>query len=167
MNIKQDILKLIGNTPMVFLNKLNNGAKIALKLESFNPAGSIKDRVALNIIEDAEKKSLITPNKSTLIEPTSGNTGIGLAMVSAVKGYRLILTMPENMSLERRKLLSFFGAEIVLTSAALGMKGAIEKAEELQKSIPQITLVRIFPNKFGCIRLITCTSIKRNIQTCW
>lgn len=146
MNIKQDILKLIGNTPMVFLNKLNNGAKIALKLESFNPAGSIKDRVALNIIEDAEKKSLITPNKSTLIEPTSGNTGIGLAMVSAVKGYRLILTMPENMSLERRKLLSFFGAEIVLTSAALGMKGAIEKAEELQKSIPDSMIMGQFSN---------------------
>lgn len=146
MNIKQDILKLIGNTPMVFLNKLNNGAKIALKLESFNPAGSIKDRVALNIIEDAEKKSLITPNKSTLIEPTSGNTGIGLAMVSAVKGYRLILTMPENMSLERRKLLSFFGAEIVLTSASLGMKGAIEKAEELQKSIPDSMIMGQFSN---------------------
>jgi len=142
----------------VFLQKLNNGAKIALKLESFNPAGSIKDRVALNIISDAEKNNLIVPGKSTLIEPTSGNTGIGLAMVSAVKGYRLILTMPENMSIERRKLLSFYGAEIVLTDASLGMKGAIAKAEELNKSIPNSMIMGQFSNPANPIAHYTATA---------
>jgi len=146
MNIKNNITEIIGNTPLVLLHTINNGAKIAVKLESSNPAGSIKDRVALNMIEKAEKENLITPNLSTLIEPTSGNTGIGLAMVCAFKGYKLILTMPENMSIERRKLLSFLGADIVLTDAKLGMKGAIEKAEELKNTIPNSMIMGQFIN---------------------
>jgi len=146
MNIKHSVAELIGNTPMLYLNKLNSNAKIALKLESKNPAGSIKDRVALNIIEEAENKGLITPNKSTIIEPTSGNTGIGLAMICAIKGYKLILTMPESMSIERRKLLSFLGAELVLTNAAKGMNGAIEKANELKNSISHSVIAGQFEN---------------------
>ncbi len=146
MNIKHSATELIGSTPMLFLQKINNGAKIVLKLESFNPAGSVKDRVGLNIIETAEKQGVISPGKSTLIESTSGNTGIGLAMVSAIKGYRLILTMPENMSIERRKLLSFLGAEIVLTDSKLGMKGAIDRAEELHSEIPDSIIAGQFTN---------------------
>jgi len=148
MNIKNNVIELIGNTPMVYIDKLNSEgyAKVALKLEGYNPAGSIKDRVAENIISKAEKLNLIVPGVSTLIEPTSGNTGIGLAMVAAIKGYRLILTMPANMSIERRKLLKFLGAEIILTDAEKGMKGAIEKAQELNKEIPESMIMGQFDN---------------------
>ena len=148
MNIKNNVIELIGNTPMVYLNKLGEDcvAKVALKLEGYNPAGSVKDRVALNIVENAEKLNLIEPKVSTLIEPTSGNTGIGLAMVCAIKGYRLILTMPASMSIERRKLLTFLGAEIVLTDAQKGMTGAIEKAQELQAQIPNSIIAGQFEN---------------------
>jgi cysteine synthase A len=130
--IKNDILETIGQTPLVKLAKLSpkNGATIVGKLESFNPGGSIKDRIALNMILDAEKRGLVKPG-TTVIEPTSGNTGVGLAMVCAVKGYRLILVMPASMSIERRKLLKAYGAEFVLTPPELGMKGAVDKAFEL------------------------------------
>jgi cysteine synthase A len=132
--VAQNILKLIGNTPVVKLNKMpdKNSAEIYCKLEFFNPLGSIKDRIALNMIEKAETKGQIRPG-DTLIEPTSGNTGIGLAYVSAVKGYKLILVMPETMSKERIKILKALGATVLLTSGALGMKGAIDKAAELEK----------------------------------
>jgi len=134
-DIANSILDLIGMTPMVKLNQLSpkTGATIAAKIESFNPGGSVKDRIALNMIEDAEERGILKPG-SIVIEPTSGNTGIGLAMVCAVKGYRLILVMPESMSLERRKLLKAYGAEFVLTPAEQGMKGAVKKAEELAKA---------------------------------
>jgi len=127
-----NILQTIGNTPIVKLNSMtdDNAADVYLKLEMFNPGGSVKDRIALSMIEDAEKKELIKPG-DTIVEPTSGNTGIGLALTAGIKGYKLILTMPESMSLERRKLLQAYGAEIILTKASSGMKGAIEKAMEL------------------------------------
>ena len=126
MKIANNMTELIGNTPLVKINKLSS-ANILAKVESFNPAGSIKDRPALNMIEKAEQEGLI--NKDTIIiEPTSGNTGIGLAMVCAIKGYKMILTMPETMSLERRKLLKAYGAELVLTDGAKGMQGAVDKA---------------------------------------
>ncbi|WP_312353354.1 cysteine synthase A [Aminipila sp.] len=133
------LTELIGNTPLLTLNnykgKRGLKAEIIAKLEYFNPAGSVKDRVALNMINDAEKKGLLQPG-SVIIEPTSGNTGIGLASVAAARGYRAILTMPDTMSIERRNLLKAFGAEIVLTEGLKGMKGAIEKADELAKEIP-------------------------------
>lgn len=146
MNISENVFELIGNTPLVKINKLNNGnAVIAAKLESFNPGGSVKDRPALNMIEQAEKQGLV--NKDTvIIEPTSGNTGIGLAMVCAVKGYRMILTMPETMSIERRKLLSAYGAEIVLTDGIKGMQGAVQKAEELHREIKNSFIPQQFSN---------------------
>ena len=129
--IFEDITAAVGYTPLVKINKLGSSeATILAKLESFNPCGSIKDRIALSMIEDAEKKGLIQP-KTLIVEPTSGNTGIGLACICASKGYNLVLTMPESMSIERRKLLEFFGAKIVLTASEDGMAGAIKKAEEL------------------------------------
>ena len=138
--IKQNALDLIGNTPLLQLNGYSKKAGISeatilAKLEYLNPAGSVKDRVALAMIEDAEKKGLLKPG-ATIIEPTSGNTGIGLAAVAAAKGYKAILTLPDTMSVERRNLLKAYGAQIVLTEGAKGMKGAIAKAEELHKSTP-------------------------------
>lgn len=132
MAVYNNILELIGKTPMVKLNKINeSNNNIYVKIESFNPGGSIKDRVAFNMIEEAERKGLIDKD-TVIIEPTSGNTGIGLAMVCAVKGYRLIIVMPDNMSIERVKLMRAYGAEVVLTSGQYGMKGCMEKVEELK-----------------------------------
>ena len=136
MKIANDLTDLIGKTPLVRLNKLNSGnAEIAVKLEYFNPANSVKDRAALKMIVDAENAGKIN-NDTIIIEPTSGNTGIGLAMICAIRGYKIILTMPESMSIERRMLLKAYGAELVLTEAKLGMKGAVDKAIELSKKYP-------------------------------
>ena len=144
--IYSTILEKVGNTPLVRINKLNKGgAEVLVKVEYFNPAGSVKDRIAIGMIEDVEKNGKIAPG-ALIIEPTSGNTGIGLALVAAVKGYKLILTMPDTMSVERRKLLAAYGAELVLTEGAKGMKGAIEKAEELQKSHPGSFIPQQFAN---------------------
>lgn len=138
------LLTLIGNTPLIEVEI--EGYKLFLKLESFNPGGSVKDRIALAMIEDAEQKGLINQS-TTIIEPTSGNTGIGLAMVCAVKGYKLILTMPESMSIERRKILEMYGANLILTPAEKGMRGAIEKAEEIISQIPNSYIPYQFKNK--------------------
>jgi cysteine synthase A len=136
MSIANTILDKIGGTPLVKINKLNQGAaEVVAKVEFFNPGGSVKDRIAFAMIEAAEKAGLLKPG-ALIIEPTSGNTGVGLALVAAVKGYHLILTMPETMSIERRKLAQAYGAEIVLTEGAKGMKGAIAKAAELAEQIP-------------------------------
>lgn len=144
--IYADILEKIGRTPLVRISKLNRGnAEVLVKVESFNPAGSVKDRIAIGMIEAAEKAGKIAPG-ALIIEPTSGNTGIGLALVAAVKGYRLILTMPDTMSIERRKLLAAYGAELVLTEGALGMKGAIAKAEELAQTHPGSFIPQQFDN---------------------
>ena len=138
-DMHKDLTELIGNTPLVEAveTEKKNGlkARILLKLESFNPGGSSKDRIALSMIEDAEKHGLIKPG-ATIIEPTSGNTGIGLALVARIKGYKCVLTMPDTMSVERRNLLKAFGAELVLTPGSEGMKGAIARADELHKEIP-------------------------------
>lgn len=147
--VAKSLTELVGNTPLLelsaFENKNNLGARVVAKLEYFNPAGSVKDRVALAMIEDAEKRGVLKTG-ATIVEPTSGNTGIGLAFVSAIKGYRLILTMPDTMSVERRNLLRALGAEIVLTPGAAGMKGAIEKAEELKSSIDGAVILQQFEN---------------------
>ncbi|TYP57625.1 cysteine synthase A [Thermosediminibacter litoriperuensis] len=145
--IKDSILDLVGMTPMVQLSRLSpeGGAVIAAKLEFFNPGGSVKDRIAYNMILDAEKKGILKPG-STIVEPTSGNTGIGLAIVCAVKGYRLILVMPASMSVERRKLLKAYGAEFVLTPPELGMRGAVEKALELVKENEDYFMPQQFEN---------------------
>ena len=149
-NIKTSAAQLIGNTPLLEVKNYQKkekaeGARILVKLEYLNPAGSLKDRVALAMIEDAEKKGNIKPG-ATIIEPTSGNTGIGLAFVAASRGYKAILTLPDTMSVERRTLLKAYGAELVLTEGALGMKGAIAKAEELQKITPNSIILGQFDN---------------------
>ncbi|MDR1959155.1 MAG: cysteine synthase A [Planctomycetaceae bacterium] len=144
--IYSSILEKIGKTPLIRINKLNTGkAEIAAKVEYFNPAGSVKDRIAIAMIAAAEKSGQLKPG-SLIIEPTSGNTGIGLAMVAAVKGYRLILTMPETMSIERRKLLAAYGAEIILTEGSKGMKGTIEKANEVLANTPGAFMPQQFNN---------------------
>jgi cysteine synthase A len=144
--IFQDITAAVGYTPLVQINKLGSGkATILVKMESKNPCGSVKDRIALSMIEAAEKKELIK-DETVIIEPTSGNTGIGLACICAAKGYKLILTMPESMSIERRKLLKMFGAEIVLTPAERGMPGAVEKAEQLVAENPNAFMPQQFNN---------------------
>ena len=148
--IAQRLTDLVGNTPLLELNNYskNKGlrAHVIVKLEYFNPAGSVKDRVALAMIEDAETKGLLKPG-ATIIEPTSGNTGVGLAFVAAAKGYKLVLTMPDTMSMERRNLLKALGAELVLTPGADGMKGAIARAEELQASTPGSLILQQFDNQ--------------------
>ena len=147
--IAQRLTDLVGNTPLLELNNYSRSkdlkAHVIVKLEYFNPAGSVKDRVALAMIEDAEAKGLLKPG-ATIIEPTSGNTGVGLAMVSTIKGYHLILTMPETMSLERRNLLKALGAQIVLTDGLGGMAASIAKAEELRDSIPGSVILQQFEN---------------------
>jgi cysteine synthase A len=145
--IYNNVLETIGKTPLIRLNRLTRGLKCAVvaKTESRNPGGSVKDRICLSMVTEAEKLGLIKPN-TVIIEPTSGNTGIGLAMVSAVKGYRLILTMPDTMSIERRNLLKAYGAELVLTTGAEGMKGAIKKAAELAADTPNSFVPQQFRN---------------------
>lgn len=149
MKIAKDLTQLIGNTPLLEVTRIererNLKARLLVKLESFNPGGSVKDRIAYAMIEDAEKQGVIRPG-DTIIEPTSGNTGIGLAWVAKVKGYQLVLTMPDTMSMERRNLLKALGAELVLTPGSEGMKGAIRKAEELKASIPDSVILQQFEN---------------------
>lgn len=149
-NIKKQLTELIGKTPMVELSRIsqshNSQARIIAKLESFNPGGSAKDRIALSMIEDAEKSGKLKPG-ATIIEPTSGNTGVGLAWISSIKNYKLILTMPETMSKERQLLLKAYGAQIILTPGKEGMKGAIEKANQLNKEINNSIILQQFNNK--------------------
>lgn len=148
--IVRKLTDLIGGTPLMALHRFEQEkgvkANLIAKLEYFNPGGSVKDRIALSMIEDAEKKGVLKPGVSTIIEPTSGNTGVGLALVSAVKGYRLILTMPDSMSIERRNLVKAYGARVELTPGHKGMKGAIEKAEELNRTIKDSVILEQFEN---------------------
>lgn len=147
--VAKNLIGLIGHTPLMELSgysaKYGLEGNIVAKLEAFNPAGSVKDRVALSMIEDAEERGLLKPG-ATIIEPTSGNTSVGLAMVATIKGYRLILTMPETMSLERRNLLKALGAQIVLTDGMAGMSGSIAKAQELKATIPGSVILQQFEN---------------------
>ena len=149
MKVYQNLTELVGNTPMLKLNEIekenNLTGEIYAKLEKFNPAGSVKDRVALEIIEDAERNGRLKEG-SVIIEPTSGNTGIGIAMIGRLKGYKVILTMPSSMSEERRKVLKAYGAELVLTDASLGMQGAVDKANELLKEYPNAIIAGQFTN---------------------
>lgn len=165
-NIYQNVLGAIGNTPHVRLNKLvgKEDAEVIVKLEYFNPCSSVKDRAALYMIEEAEKAGLLK-NGSIIVEPTSGNTGIGLAMVAAVKGYRIKLVMPETMSIERRKILAALGAELVLSEGAKGMKGAIAKAEEIAVADPHVFIPQQFKNKANVMahRETTAKEIERDV----
>ncbi|WP_428911449.1 cysteine synthase A [Niallia sp. Krafla_26] len=149
MTIYQSILDLIGKTPVVKLNKLPaaNGAEVFMKLESYNPGGSVKDRAAFNMIEQAEKSGKLIPGESTIIEPTSGNTGIGICMVSAIKGYRCIITMPDNATKERVKIMKAYGAEVILTPASLRMQGAIDEANKIASKTPNSFIPMQFENQ--------------------
>jgi cysteine synthase A len=162
--VVNSVTELIGNTPILKLNKYTD-KNIFAKLEYLNPAGSAKDRVALSMIEDAEKKGILKPG-ATIIEPTSGNTGIGLALVAVAKGYKAILTLPDTMSVERRKLLAAYGAELVLTEGAKGMSGAIEKANELAKEIPNSFVAGQFDNPSNPLahKLTTGPEIYRQME---
>ncbi|MFC7687444.1 cysteine synthase A [Ureibacillus sp. GCM10028918] len=162
MKLHNNILELVGNTPIVKLNKLpsENGAEVYMKLESFNPGGSVKDRAALNMIVQAEKKGKLIPGVSTVIEPTSGNTGIGLAMVCAVKGYPCIITMPDNATKERVQLMQAYGAEVHLTPANLRMKGSIDEAKRIADGIPDSFIPLQFDNQANADAHRTTTAVE-------